>query len=381
MSLSTPPSWPIYAEDEREAVERVLCSGKSNYWTGEEGKSFEQEFAQWCGISHGLCVFNGTVALELALRACGIGTGDEVIVTPRSFLASAAAVVAVGATPVFADVDSTSGNITAETISCVITEHTRGIVVVHIGGWPAEMPSIMKLASKYEIKVIEDCAQAHGAEIDGQRVGTFGHVSAFSFCQDKIISTGGEGGMILTNDQSVYDRVWSFRDHGRDRESTLLTDHPPGFRWLQHQFGTNARMTEMQAAIGRCQLLKVGDWVEQRNKNARAFSEKMQSIDGVEILRVPSNLKHSYYRVEVAVSDEKLRDSLLLGLNRIGIAATIGPCPEIYKEPAFQRFGLSPQIPLPMAEQLGRRTISLPTFPGMESIIDAFLPCNCLDNP
>ena len=381
MSNAEFPTWPVYSEDERKAVDRVLQSGKSNYWTGEEGKLFESEFAAWCGVSHALCVCNGTIALELALRGCGIGKGDEVIVTPRSFLASAAAVVAVGATPVFADVELNSGNLTVETILSVTTEKTRGIVVVHIGGWPAEMPEIMEFANSKNINVIEDCAQAHGAAIHGQKVGTFGHASTFSFCQDKIISTGGEGGMVVTNDQAIRDTVWSLRDFGRDREAFLSNDHPSGFRWLQHQFGTNARMTEMQAAIGRCQLQKVDEWVAIRNQNASAIEEQLQQIDGVVALPVPEHLRHAYYRVNMLASDEQLRDHLMTALNASGIAATIGPCPEIYREPAFERANLVPPTRLPVAEELGQRTISMPTYPGIEHIIDCFSQVNCQDIP
>ncbi len=381
MSNAEFPTWPVYSEDERKAVDRVLQSGNSNYWTGEEGKLFEQEFAAWCGASYGLCVFNGTIAIELALRSCGIGSGDEVIVTPRSFLASAAAVVAIGATPVFADVELNSGNVTAETISKVISEKTRGLVVVHIGGWPAEMPAIMELAVAHGIKVIEDCAQAHGAEISGQRVGTFGHVGTFSFCQDKIISTGGEGGMVVTNDQSIRDTIWSLRDHGRDREAFLSTNHPPGFRWLQHQFGTNARMTEMQAAIGRCQLQKVDGWVLQRNKNASTIEDQLQKIGGVTTLKVPDHLKHAYYRVAFLVDDEQLRDGFMVAMNDSGIKATIGSCPEIYREPAFVSAGFVPKGRLPVAEELGRRALSLPTYPGIERAIDCISLVNCQDLP
>ena len=253
MSVEIAP-WPVYETDEQIAVTKVLASGNANYWSGNECKIFEQEFATWCGVSYGLAVFNGTVALEIALKAAGIQRGDEVIVTSRSFLASAASVAAIGAIPVFADVNFESGNLTAQTIQEVITEKTRGVVVVHLGGWPADMPSILKLADAHGLKVIEDCAQAHGATICGQKVGSFGHVSTFSFCQDKIMSTGGEGGMIITDDVTIRDVAWSLRDHGRNREKTLSDNHKFGFRWTQERIGTNGRMTEMQGAIGRCQL-------------------------------------------------------------------------------------------------------------------------------
>ena len=350
-------------------MQKVLASGRGNYWAGEEGKLFEQEFAQWCGEKHGLCVFNGTVALELALRACGIERGDEVIVTPRSFLASVAAVVAVGAVPVFADVDFDSGNVSAETIGKVLTSKTRGIVPVHLGGWPADMPGIMKLANEHGLKVIEDCAQAHGAAIDGQLVGSFGHAAAFSFCQDKIMSTGGEGGMILTNDNEVRDIAWSLRDHGRNRERTLSTDHPFGFRWLQERFGTNGRMTEMQSAIGRCQLKKVDSWIKERTENAMIFAEFFSSINGITVPLPPEQVKHSYFRFTALFDDRQHRDSIVEKLQLDGIHASVGPCPEIYKEEAFLGADFNVPDSLQVAEDLGNRSMTLLVHPGLKSTI------------
>ncbi|MBC8522532.1 DegT/DnrJ/EryC1/StrS aminotransferase family protein [PVC group bacterium] len=372
MTLLIPP-WPLYDQDELDAVQNVLASGKGNYWSGEEGKLFEQEFAQWSGAKHGLCVFNGTVALELALRACGIEHGDEVIVTPRSFLASVAAVVAVGATPVFADVNFESGNITPETIREVITEKTRGIVPVHLGGWPADMPAIMKLANEHGIKVVEDCAQAHGASINGQLVGSYGHAAAFSFCQDKIMSTGGEGGMITTNDDMVRDIAWSLRDHGRNRERTLSNDHPFGFRWLQERFGTNGRMTEMQAAIGRCQLKKVDAWTQERNDNAMVFTDFFNSVDGVTVPIPPDQVKHSYFRFTAIFDDWQTRDSVVEKLQLSGVPATVGPCPEIYREEAFLDATFVVPNSLPIAVDLGKRSMTLLVHPGIKSAISQII--------
>ena len=361
--------WPVYGEDERVAVDRVLSSGTSNYWNGSEGTSFEQEFAVWCGASHGLCVFNGTVALEIALRSCGIKPGDEVIVTPRSFLASAAVVAAVGATPVFADIDFESGNLTAETIESVITDRTRGVVVVHLGGWPADMPAIMKLAEEHDLKIIEDCAQAHGAEVGGQRIGSFGHAAAFSFCHDKIISTGGEGGMILSNDKETRDLAWSLRDHGRNREQTLSNDHSFGFRWTQDRIGTNARMTEMQSAIGRCQLQKVDNWLSQRASNASTLAYGLKDIDGIYVPTPQDNISHAFYRFTVIFDDGAMRDRVIQHLNSAGIPAAVGPCPEIYLEKAFVDLGFAPTSRLPVAADLGKRSMVLPVHPGMESVL------------
>jgi len=364
---STFSPWPVYEQDEIDAVQRVLASGNGNYWAGEEGKLFEQEFAQWCGAKHGLCMSNGTVALELALRACGIERGDEVIVTPRSFLASVAAVVAVGAIPVFADVEFDSGNISVETIEKVRTNKTKGIVPVHLSGWPADMPAIMELANEHGIMVVEDCAQAHGASINDRLVGSFGHAAAFSFCQDKIMSTGGEGGMVLTNDDKVRDIAWSLRDHGRNRERTLSNDHPFGFRWLQERFGTNGRMTEMQAAIGRCQLQKIDGWLEERTANATVFANFFSGIDGITVPKNPENIKHAYFRFTALFEDAKRRDQVVKQLQSEGVPATVGPCAEIYREKAFDNTVFDTPRTLSVAPNLGGKTMTLLVHPGIKS--------------
>ena len=382
INFNNTPQWPFYEQDELDAVQRVLSAGKGNYWAGKEGKLFEQEFAQWCGAKHGLCMSNGTVALELALRACGIGEGDEVIVTPRSFLASVAAVVAIGAVPVFADVELDSGNISAKTIEKVVTNRTTGIIPVHLGGWPADMPTIMELANKYGIKVIEDCAQAHGASINGQLVGSFGHAAAFSFCQDKIMSTGGEGGMITTNDDMVRDIAWSLRDHGRNRERTLSNDHPFGFRWLQERFGTNGRMTEMQAAIGRCQLQKVDAWIEERSNNANIYETFFTEQDGITVAVPPEGVKRAHFRFTALFDCSKRRNFVVNQLQKSGIPASVGPCPEIFKEEAFSSASFETPDSLPVASDLGGRTMQLLVHPGLQKhvlqvcdAVTALFPC------
>ena len=368
MSIEIAP-WPVYETDEQNAVTKVLASGNANYWSGDECKLFEQEFAEWCGVSHGLAVFNGTVALELALKAAGIECGDEVIVTSRSFLASAAAVAAIGAIPVFADVDFDSGNLTPQTIQEVITEKTRGVVVVHLGGWPADMPSILQVADAHNLKVIEDCAQAHGAAIGGQKVGSFGHVAAFSFCQDKIMSTGGEGGMIITDDDAIRDIAWSLRDHGRNRKKTLSDDHQFGFRWTQERIGTNGRMTEMQGAIGRCQLQKVSKWLQQRKENANALIQGLAHVDGISIPTAVGESSNAYYRVTIVFDDDQKRDEVIIALQKIGVPVAVGPCPEIYLEQAFENQSFAPSSRKTTASELGKRTMVLPVHPGMQTAI------------
>ncbi len=281
--LPSKSAWPYFEDDEVIAAAAVLNSGKVNQWTGKEVEKFQKEFASACNVKHAIALANGTVALELALKAMGIGKDDEVIVTPRTFIASASCAVMQDAKPVFADVDCESQNITAETMRKVITSRTKAIIAVHLAGWPCDMDSIMSLAGEYDLKVIEDCAQAHGALYKGNPVGSFGHAAAYSFCQDKIMTTGGEGGMLLTNDDGLWSACWAFKDHGKSYDTVYNYQHPPGFRWLHESFGTNWRMTEMQAAIGRRQLNKLPDWIKIRRRNAAILEE---SFSGIKAFRV-----------------------------------------------------------------------------------------------
>ena len=265
-------NWPSFTAEEAKAIQRVLLSNKVNYWTGQECCLFEKEFSDWCGSAYAVALANGTLALDVALKALGIEAGDEVIVTPRTFIASVSCIVNIGAIPIFADVDRDSGNITSETIAKVITPKTKAIICVHLAGWPCDMDPIMYLANLHGIKVIEDCAQAHGALYRGRSVGSIGHIGAWSFCQDKIMTTGGEGGMVTTNDESLWRTMWAHKDHGKSYEAVYEREHPPGYRWLHESFGTNWRMLEIQAAIGRIQLRRMPDWTSRRNENAQLLT-------------------------------------------------------------------------------------------------------------
>jgi len=367
--VSPLPPWPIFDEDELAAADRVLRSGMVNYWTGDECRQFEKEFAAYHDVAHGVALSNGTLALELALRVLNVGDGDEVIVTPRSYFASASCIVLAGAKPVFVDVDEVSQNITATTIELAITERTKAIIAVPLAGWPCDMPAIMELAGRHNLSVIEDCAQAHGARIDGSLVGTFGDVATFSFCQDKIMSTAGEGGMLLTNDQSLWSAAWSFKDHGKSWARVHANDHPPlGFRWLHESVGSNWRMTEIQGAIGRLQLTKLGGWVEKRRSNAARLATGLKDIAA---LRIPSPAKRehpSYYKFYAFVRPERLRsgwdrDRILNALEAEGVPGWAGSCPEIYREKAFA----SQDYPiLTVAKKLGETSMMLPVHPTLE---------------
>jgi dTDP-4-amino-4,6-dideoxygalactose transaminase len=378
MSLSP---WPCYESDEIDAVSAVLASGKVNYWTGEHGKRFEQEFADHCEADYAIALANGTLALELALEAAGIGPGDDVVVTPRSFIASASCAVRVGATPVFADVSLDSQNLTAESVSEALTPSTRAIIAVHHAGWPCDMDGLMSLAEQHDLIVIEDCAQAHGASYKGRPVGGLGHIAAFSFCQDKIMTTGGEGGMLVTSDESIWRRAWSIKDHGKYYDAVFNREHPSGFRWLHESFGTNMRMTEMQAAIGRLQLKKLRDWHRKRHDNAMRIADALREFRCVRVPMPEEGIEHAYYRLYAFVKPDHLaedwdRDRILNEINARGIPCFSGSCPEIYNERAFAEAGLRPGAPPPNTVALGPSSLAFLVHPtlteeDLERIIQA----------
>jgi dTDP-4-amino-4,6-dideoxygalactose transaminase len=370
--------WPCFSEEEIEAVAAVLRSNRVNYWTGDEGRQFEREFAEQVGTSRAIALANGTVALELALRGLGIGAGDEVVVTPRSFIASASCVVNVGAKPVFADVDRDSGNISAATIAPVLSERTRAIIVVHLGGYPADMDPIMALASKHSLKVIEDCAQAHGAQYRGHSLGSIGDVGVWSFCQDKIMTTGGEGGMVTVNDERLWRKMWAYKDHGKSWSAVYEQPSTPGFRWLHESFGTNWRMMEFQAVLGRIQLQRLKSWSETRNANASRVHAALKPLAGADgpfrlapFFTDPSaNDVHAYYRFYAYVRPDNLahgwsRDRIVEEIVAAGVPCFHGTCPEIYREKAFEESGLAPLQRLPAAMELGETSLAFLVHPTL----------------
>jgi dTDP-4-amino-4,6-dideoxygalactose transaminase len=363
--------WPCFTEEEKDAVARVIGSNRVNYWTGNEAREFEREFAAWVGSDHAIGLANGTLALEVALKALGIGTGDEVIVTPRTFIASVSCVINEGATPIFADVDPDSGNITTESARAVITERTRAIVPVHLGGWPCDVNGLAALAADYGIPVIEDCAQAHGATVNGRKVGTFGAIGAWSFCQDKIITTGGEGGMVNTDDSELWSRMWSFKDHGKSFEAMHGQNHSSGFRWVHDSFGSNYRMLEVQAVIGRIQLRRLAEWHASRTINANAIADALRKFPGLVRVPLPSpGFEHAFYRLYAYVRPDGLRsgwnrDRIVAELNESGVPAFHGSCSEVYMEKAFDGTGLRPVERLPVARELGETSIAFLTHPTL----------------
>ena len=369
--LGTPfPEWPSFTDEEAEAVARVLRSNRVNYWTGTEGREFEKEYAVWAGVKHAIALDNGTTALEAPLVALGIGPGDEVVVTPRSFIASASCVPFVGARPVFADVDRDSQVLTAESIERVLTPRTRAIIPVHLAGWPCEMDAIMALAKSRGIAVIEDCAQAHGATYRGRSVGAIGDVGAWSFCQDKIITTGGEGGMITTDSDEVWSRMWSYKDHGKNWSAVYERAHAPGFRWLHESFGTNGRMLEMQSAIGRIQLRRMPAWGARRRAIAERIWTAARAIPALRAPMVPEWIGHAAYRAYVFVEPAALksgwsRDRIMNEMVARGVPCYSGSCSEIYLEKAFDGTGLRPEKRLPVAQELGETSLMFLSHPTL----------------
>lgn len=365
-SLISP--WPSFDNAQISAVSDVLYSGKVSAWTGGETALFQEEFSQWCGSTKSIALANGSLALSAAYLAIGVGPGDELITTPRTFIATASSAVLLGATPIFADVDPNSGAITAATIAPLITSRTKAIAVVHLGGWPADMPAICDLARAHGIAVIEDCAQAHGARINGQSVGTFGDVASWSFCQDKIMTTAGEGGMVNTSRLELWDAMWAFKDHGKTHEAVFRREHPPGFRWLHERFGSNFRLTELQSAIGRIQLQRLPEWTAIRTRNALLLAEALGDLSAVRVPHPPEHLTHAWYKFYAFVQPEALadgwsRDRILSEIDALGYPALSGSCSEIYLEKCFQDSGLAPSLRLPVARELGETSLMFLVHP------------------
>ena len=375
------PRWPAPGDDEVAAVERVLRSGGLNYWTGSEGRQLETEYASSLGRAHGIAVANGTLALELALRALGIGAGDEVVVPARTFIATASAVVAVGATPVIADIDPDNGNLTAATVEAVLTGCTRAVIPVHLGGWPVDMDPLLALAAPRGLIVIEDCAQAHGGAYPGRPVGSLGsHAAAFSFCQDKIIPVG-DGGMLVLDDADVHRRAWEYKDHGKSMAKTsdpAFMSAPGVFKFIADSFGSNWRLDEMSAALARVGLAKLPDWHARRQSNALRLAAALSSVAGIRVPLPGPDVSHAFYRLYARIVPEALapgwdRDRIVRSIAAEGVPVQYGTCAEIYREEAFTRAGLGPADRLPGAATAHDTTLAFFVHPtiGDTDIDDA----------
>lgn len=359
------PSWPRFEEDEIASVVRVLESGRVNQWTGPEVAEFESTWSAMSGCQHVFAMANGTVTLEAALRALRLDARAEVIVPARTHVASGLAVVTTGARPVFADVDPLTGCVTVETLEAARTPRTAAVIVVHIGGWVADVVAIQAWAAMHGITLLEDAAQAHGAtrqDATGQRrwAGTFGQFGSWSFCQEKIVSTGGEGGMLGVADPDLADRVWSLRDHGRCRRHVESHVHNSQFAWSVDSIGSNLRMTCMQAAIGTAQLEKLDGWIRARSRNAKIMTQALSAIEWLEFPVCEQGHSPAWYRVYAMLrSDVKnvggRRDDILSAVSQIGLPIGVGSCPEIYRESALRAW--SPRDGCPNARSLGDRCL------------------------
>lgn len=362
--------WPSFTQEEADAVSQVLLSNKVNYWTGQECREFEKEFARFAEAQYAVALANGTVALDVALKALGIGAGDDVIVTSRTFLASASSIVTAGANPVFADVELDSQNISRRTIEAVITPNTKAIICVHLAGWMCDMDPIMQLAADKGLYVIEDCAQAHGAKYKGKSAGSIGHIAAWSFCQDKIMTTGGEGGMVTTNDEELWKKMWSYKDHGKNFDSIYNKQHPPGFRWLHDSFGTNWRMMEMQAVIGRIQLEKMPEWTRKRTENARRILACFEDSLYFTVHTPDADYTHAWYKCYVQVNIDALpadwsRDRIMQEINTLNVPCFSGSCSEVYLEHAFDATPWRPVQRLQNAQKLGETSLMFLVHPTL----------------
>ncbi|HCH7477994.1 TPA: DegT/DnrJ/EryC1/StrS aminotransferase family protein [Acinetobacter baumannii] len=378
--------WPSFTIEEADAVKNVLLSNKVNYWTGQECRIFEKEFAEFSDTKYAVALANGTVALDVALKALDIGAGDDVIVTSRTFLASASSIVTAGANPVFADVELDSQNISRRTIEAVLTPNTKAIICVHLAGWMCDMDPIMQLAAERGIYVIEDCAQAHGAKYKGKAAGSIGHIAAWSFCQDKIMTTGGEGGMVTTNDETLWKKMWSYKDHGKSYDSIYNKQHPPGFRWLHDSFGTNWRMMEMQAVIGRIQLTRMAEWTKKRTENAEKILKAFEDSPFFSVHTPSVDYVHAYYKCYVHVNLEALpdgwsRDRIMQEINSQEVPCFSGSCSEVYLEHAFDGTPWRPEKRLENAQKLGETSLMFLVHPTLsqDSIEKTILAINAVN--
>tara|TARA_B100000963_G_scaffold355449_1_gene373715 strand:+ start:862 stop:2055 length:1194 start_codon:yes stop_codon:yes gene_type:complete len=368
--------WPSFTNEEIESVKDVLSSNRVNYWTGDQCRKFEKEFAAWSDSEYAVSLANGTLALDIAFKALDLGKGDEVIVTSRSYIASVTSIINSNATPIFVDIDSSSQNISPENIKAAITERTKAIVCVHLAGWPCDMDEIIKIANSHNLFVVEDCAQAHGAKYKGISVGSIGDIGCWSFCQDKIMTTGGEGGMVTTNNKSLWLKMWEYKDHGKSYKAVYEKEHSEGFRWLHESFGTNWRMTEMQGAIGRVQLKHMSEWTQLRNRNASILTNAFkQFTDKNGLLRIPqlksdNKCVHAYYKYYVFVERKSLkdkwdRDRVISEINSQGVPCFHGSCSEIYLEKAFENTNFRPKKRLTVAKELGETSIVFLVHPTL----------------
>ena len=360
-------NWPYYSQNEINRVSKILKSGKVNYWTGNECKNFEEVFKKKFKINYSIAVSNGTVALEAALKVLNLKKDDEVIVSCKSYQSSASAIVNIGAKPVFCDVNFNTQNIDVKYLEKKISRKTKAIICVHLGGWPCEMDKLVDIAKKNSLKIIEDCSQAHGAKFNKKYVGSFGDIAVWSFCNDKIISTGGEGGMIGIKKKKIWKKIWSYKEIGKNLDKVVKNKNKKnmGFAWVHDFFGSNLRMTEMQAAIGIIQLKKLDTTLRLRNKINKLIWKKLKQYKSIIIPDLSENLELAPYRCYVKLNFNYIKKKYNLKkiiklLNKDQIICNEGSCSEMYLEKSFKNIGFSPSKRLPNASKLTK--ISLAFF-------------------
>lgn len=334
--------WPQMCEEAVKAVEEVLRSGKVNYWTGPKGMEFEKKFAEWQGSKHAISVSSGTSALHTALTALGIGPGDEVIVPSYTFIASSFSIVQAGAVPRFADVNKEDHCISASSAEKLITDRTKAIMVVHLYGNVCDMDPIMALAKKHNLFVIEDNAEAFGGSYKGKKTGTIGHIAACSFCQNKTFTTGGEGGMVTTDNEDLSWKARSFRDHGYDvKERLNLLEMEQKLPYIHNQVGWNYRMTEMQSAIGLAELERMDSWnMPARKRNAHIIIDKLKDLP--QVLYAPidtAERENGWFVTAFTLDIENMKCDIQQFVEAAG--AEGAPCwkvfwPQCHTERAFQ---------------------------------------------
>lgn len=363
-------NWPYFTSNMIDNVAQILKSGKVNQWTGTKVSEFQQKFSQYFGVKHSIAVFNGSVALELCLKAIDLNNGDEVIVTPRTFIASASSITICGGRPVFVDVDRSSQNVTLDNIKGAVSEKTKAVILVHLAGWPCDLEEIVEWCHSKNIYVIEDCAQAHGAKYKDKYIGTYGDINAWSFCQDKIISTGGEGGMVTTDNYELFQKAWSYKDHGKNYDKTVGNKTPaqPGlFRWVHDSIGTNWRMTEIQASIGIDSLELLDEWIQKRRQYAEILNKTLSNLKAIRLTIPDEKYYHAYYKYYCYIKNDALveqvtRDTLILELNKMGIPCFEGTCGEVYRELAYNL-----DINLPVTQELSKTALMFLVDPSYNS--------------
>lgn len=338
---------PLIDEEEIQEVARVLRSGMIA--SGPETKLFEEEFANFVGCTYACAVNNGTSALSLALSASGIKPGDEVITSPLTFVATANSILSCGATPVFADVDDQTFNISPESVRARITDKTKAIIPVHLYGLPCQMEELLSISNHHGLITIGDAAQAHGAGIGNKKIGSIADIECFSFYPTKNMTTG-EGGMVTTNDPELYKLMDSIRNHGRPDSSLGVYEHS--------RFGLNLRLTDIASAIGRVQLKKLPEFNRIRNKNAKILNEKLSSLDGITTPSVPSGMTHAWHQYTIRVRD---RDDLRGFLKSRGIGSGSYYPRLIQDYPHLNGFSSD----CPRAEEIVNQVISLPIHAGL----------------